>query len=147
MTIAATVVPTGSREYNEIASLLPKCCVTEIRSIENGTQGPFEIRSKGKKTQRMFHGTKKHSVIPIIKEGLKTDANVTSAYGRGTYFSPDPMFSLKGYTDGSRDELSYVFLCDIIMDETKKGTEFIYVCPRDESHCLRYLIVFYKQAE
>ena len=40
--------------------------------------------------------------------------------GKGTYFSPVAGMSLSYYTDSSKEwGLSYVFLCDIILNDTK----------------------------
>jgi poly(ADP-ribose) polymerase-like protein len=78
--------------------------------------------SKKYKKRKLFHGTKLHNIESILREGFKINYNVRHAYGKGTYFSPNVSLSLS-YTDGNKtmnifqDELSYVFLCDVIVGE------------------------------
>lgn len=135
--------------FDKIASMMPDCCVCEIHEVETDHNNFDERVSKlGKpKILQMFHGTKSDNIHSIIEEGLKSSYNKVSAYGVGTYFSPDVKFSLKGYTDIGPSEMSYVFLCDVIEQEAKRGNNQIYVCPKDDSFAIRYLISFYKLAK
>jgi hypothetical protein len=131
--------------FDKIASMMPECCILEIHEIEKD-YNDFDKRNLNKKTLKLFHGTK-HSVIhSIIEEGLKTSYNKISAYGKGVYFSPNVNFSMTGYTDIGPNDMSYVFLCDVIEQEAKKCNKDIYVCEDDNSHRIRYLISFYKLA-
>ena len=139
-------LPLSDPKFDKIASLMPDCCVLEIHEIEN-EYNDFEVLAKNKKVIQLFHGTKHNNIHSIIEEGLKTSYNKVSAYGKGVYFSDCVKFSMSGYTDISPDERSYVFLCDVIESEVKKGSNRIFVCPNDNSHRVKYLISFYKLAK
>lgn len=134
-------------EFDRIAGLMPDCCIVQIQKVLEEKQG-FDKRFQELNKpliKEMFHGTKSYYVKSILEQGLKSANNRVSAYGIGTYFSPDVKVSLNGYTDkGSASELSYVFLCDVIVKDTGGNKSTIYVCPRDDSFRIKYLISFYK---
>lgn len=130
-------------EFDRIASLMPDCCICQIQVVN--LEQDFEKRTDNPKTREMFHGTKARYVNNILNEGLRGSYNVTSAYGKGTYFSPDVKMSLFNYADRSRtDQISYVFLCDVVENEANGNKTNIFVCPRDDSFRIKYLINFYK---
>lgn len=139
-------------EFQRIADMMPDCCVMEIRKMKNNTND-YNTRlkflrdsSQPATVKEMFHGTKFEHINSIIAQGLRASFNKVSAYGKGTYFSPDVKFSLSGYTNKSeRDKLSYVFLCDVIKEDTKGNGTNIYVSPSDDSFQIKYLISFYKE--
>lgn len=141
-------IETSDPEFDRIASMMPDCCIVEIKKVLDDLQCFYNRNDiEDKKTREMFHGTKSKFVNNILSEGLRSYANKISAYGKGTYFSPDIKLSLFSYTDKDdklNNELSYVFLCDVIVDETKGNGSNIYVCPRDDSFRIKYLISFYK---
>ena len=127
--------------------MLPTFCIAEILEVYNDPL-PFAIRlsnTKNPKVKEMYHGTKSQYVHGILRNGLKASHNRVSAYGKGTYFSPQARLSLFSYTNKSSiDELSYVFLCDVIVNDTGGNKRNIYVCPRDDSFRIKYLIRFFK---
>lgn len=142
----------ASPEFDRIANLMPDCCIIGIEKIKQDHKA-FDkciaefYQNKTPVIVEMFHGTKSQYVDRIIEEGLKSSYNVTSAFGKGTYFSPNIKLSLNSYTDKNKsNELSYVFLCDVIKDNTKGNGVDIFVCPRDDSFMIKYLISFYKNA-
>jgi len=125
---------------------MPDCCIVEIRKYgKENTEFEDRIGSmESPQVVEMFHGTKFEYVNNILSEGLKSSYNRTSAYGKGTYFSPDVKFSLVNYTNKSQNDISYVFLCSVIVDDTNGNKTNIYVCPRNDSFKIDYLISFYK---
>lgn len=152
-----TPLKLANPEFDRIASLMPDCCPVEIIPIvstntENYDKRLAELIEKSKQSDKnkapiikeMFHGTKAQYVESIIVQGLKASYNRTSAYGKGTYFSPHVKFSLNGYTNKGLDEMSYVFVCDVIVNDTKGNKSTIYVCPNDNSFLIKYLVKFYK---
>jgi hypothetical protein len=135
--------------FDKIISLMTDCCVINIQKVnrchDNYDKRVVKLMSqKDIDIKQMFHGTKANNVESIVEKGLMASLNVISAYGKGTYFSPNVKFSLNQYTDKNYAELSYVFLCDVILNDTKGNKSNIYVCPRDDSFMIKYLISFYK---
>ncbi len=68
---------------------------------------------------RVFHGTKDRNIQPIINDGFDVTKNVTSAYGKGTYFAKDPNMSC-AYNGGS-DKL---LCCDVLVGKIAQGHQF-----------------------
>ena len=136
-------------EWDRIASMIyetyQNACIIQIDIVHSDPTG-YEKRRGNSEIKEMFHGTKDKFVRNILKEGLKSEYNRISALGKGTYFSPYIKTSLLSYTNTGKDGLSYVFLCDIIMSDTEGGGH-IYVCPRDDSFLIKYLIRFHKNAK
>jgi hypothetical protein len=132
-------LPLANKEWDRITELFNKelLCVVEIYEVMS------EKELKGPKKE-LFHGTKANNIENILRMGLKMEYNVTSAYGKGTYFSDLVSISLEGYTDANM--YGYVFLCDVLEEHLKyvKGTNF-YVCSKDEDIKIKYLIKFYKE--
>ncbi len=153
--------PEWGRVADLVAKNYPNSCIIRIESVVSRNQDEYDTRlgklgitpeepkdrTEKSPVWEMFHGTKEKYVPGILKEGLKCSKNVVSAYGKGTYFSPFIKTSLHGYTDVSRStKLSYVFLCDVVMKDTGGNKSNIYVCPRDDSFVIKYLIRFHKDA-
>jgi hypothetical protein len=146
--------PNWGRIAEKVYQSYDNACITRIEKVimdrTEFSQRLEKVEKKiGTKPQvvEMFHGTKVKNVEGILATGFRVSENKVSAYGKGTYFSPSAQFSLSGYTDASRDwGLSYVFLCDINMEDTGGDKSHIYVCPRDDSCIPTYLISFYKDA-
>lgn len=123
----------GRKEYDEnLATLLST-------GLEfNGKTGVVE----------MFHGTKIKNIGSILSRGLSSDYNTTSAFGKGTYFSPDLDTSLLGYTDVDlKTRVSVVLICDVIKCQTGGNGSNIFVCANDNSFLIRYLVYFHKNAK
>ena len=72
---------------------------------------------------RAFHGTKLENVKFIAKDGFKIEKNKVSAYGVGTYCSPNCSISMK-YTDkvSLDNQISYVFICDCLVGTIGLGS-------------------------
>ena len=141
------IISLCSNEFDRIAGLMPDCCVIQIERVNQSNEEYEDRISKVKDPiiKEMFHGTKSKNVPDILDQGLKASKNVISAYGKGTYFSPDVKLSLNSYTDKNKyNDMSYVFLCDVILNDTGGNKKNIYVCPQDHSFKLKYLISFYK---
>ena len=113
---------------------------------------------------RLFHGTKACNINSIAENGFLSRTNTRSAYGIGTYFSTAAGYS-KDYTDTDNDDVSYMFVCDVLVGRCAVGcgnkildTEAydnfvnrsndptIYICPHDDACVPRYLVAFHKNA-
>jgi hypothetical protein len=134
-------------EFDRIAEMVSRSyensCIVQIDRVIC-INLDYEERKQGQEIQEMFHGTKADSVASILNEGLLKDYNKISALGIGTYFSLNIRTSLSYTNKSKKQNLSYVFLCDVISSDTK-GDSNISVCKRDDSFKLKYLIRFYKQ--
>lgn len=161
----------SSNDYNEIEKSIvesyPNACILYIDKIINDTlESRFNIylaELKDKRGEdkiairRVFHGTKSGNINSIASNGFLTSLNARSVYGKGSYFSTRANYS-KDYTDNDRDDVSYLFVCDICIgkigyiskdkdidtgvDNINNPT--IYVCPNDYSCIPRFIVGFYK---
>lgn len=61
--------------------------------------------------KRLFHGTRRSCVDPIVRGGFDSSANVRSAYGRGTYLACAARTSM-AYAPPDDDEVSFMFVCE-----------------------------------
>jgi len=163
-------ISVGSSVFERVSNLVtqgyPNACITYVNEIipTADTKKIFEetlsklTPKENYKVLELFHGTKQKNIDDILREGFKNNRNLCSAYGKGTYFSPDVSISLQ-YTDGCskasnfQDELSYVFLCDVIfgkigvdnyVDRSKNPS--IIVSIYEERILIKYLIAFYRFA-
>lgn len=144
-------ISTSDPEWKRIAALIdkefPEACIISIDRIINDDN----IRRFSKRTsdcpdvniQEMFHGTKAKNVDSIIEHGLQARFNQRSAWGRGTYFSDKLTHSLFGFSDQKNDDAQFIFICDVLTCD-RHGESPVFVCARDDSFCLRYLVMFNK---
>lgn len=65
------------------------------------------------KEMELFHGTSAACMRKIIAEGFKSDKNVSSMFGKGTYFAPSATKSLSYVKE--EDTICYMFLCDVLV--------------------------------
>ena len=87
------------------------------------TESEWKVKGKDLNHMTLWHGTKKHNIISIMKNGLvippKNASYTTGAmFGVGLYFSDQSTKSLNysyGYWDGTRDSNCYMFLADVLM--------------------------------
>lgn len=161
--------PLFDKIVNKITESYPKSCVLWIDEILNDELYARYIAQKeilenkyGKVQEyRVFHGTKLHCIDAIAEEGFKAELNVTSAYGKGTYFAKTAAMS-SGYMATTTD-ICYMFFCDILVGEkcswarktgapgevyvdSEKNTN-IFVVPDDNSTYPRYIIAFHKNPQ
>ncbi len=102
-------------------------------NIENMTQAFNADGAKLKNVWRLWHGTRVHNVLSILKSGLiipKSHGSIAvngRMFGDGLYFSDQSTKSLNysyGYWDGgSKDNNCFMFLADVAMGNihTPKG--------------------------
>ena len=166
-------VPVGCKQYDELCSLMresyPKACILWIDEVCNSSlQARFNERLKstlkGSKVLQLFHGTKEANIKPIIENGFEASYNVTSAYGKGTYFATKANYS-KSYATDSNDQISFMLICDVIVGNVCRGSSnlvvdqskyecavdnltnpSIYVVPNNDASYPRFQIAFYKYA-
>jgi poly [ADP-ribose] polymerase 7/11/12/13 len=160
--------------YEKIAKSYPDACVLWIEENSNA-----ELLSKYEKCKaeitdkrllpmtelQAFHGTKVENINVIADNGFDVTKNITSAYGVGSYFARDAMYS-KHYMHSTDSGISYMFVCDIIVGSCAKGimnckidTDLfdcavdnienprIYVLPYNYAAYPRYIVAFHKNAK
>jgi poly [ADP-ribose] polymerase 7/11/12/13 len=154
----------------QITKSYPKSCVLWIDEIENDMLFARYCQKKEQLSKmyseieelQMFHGTKMHCIDSICEQGFKSELNVSSAYGKGTYFATDAAIS-RGYMQSDSD-IIYMFLADIVIGKkycyitSQKNKNLtigecyvnmipkstIFVVPEDDSIYPRYIIAFHK---
>ena len=95
----------------------------------------------------LFHGTTDNCINGIVENGFKSDLNIRSAFGKGTYVSPNLNVSLNGYTNVSQQKgfkLSFVFVNSVLTNFIKKGSNSIYVVNCDSAILPKYIVSFHK---
>lgn len=171
-------VPLGDPRYDEIASMIYRsysnACILWVEEVENPK---LEERYHKYKTalqekhgdickeHLLFHGTKELYINPIISNGFDHTCNVTSAYGKGSYFAKEANYS-KDYSHTiNREQVSYMIMtsvvcakpclgkCNAVIDTEKYDyavnsleSPTIYVIPHDAAALPKYVVAFYKYA-
>uniref|UniRef100_A0A6C0I016 PARP catalytic domain-containing protein n=1 Tax=viral metagenome TaxID=1070528 RepID=A0A6C0I016_9ZZZZ len=174
-----TSLSISSKKYDEIAARVresfPNSCILWVDEVNNpdlelAHNELFEkIKEKCKEKskeacqQELFHGTTENAALSICREGFKSSYNITSAYGKGTYFAKNASYSI-GYSckNAGHMEIVYMLLCSVIVgtkvcgyssavtedfdvtmvDNIEKPT--IFVCPQDAGGIPKYMIAFHK---
>jgi poly [ADP-ribose] polymerase 7/11/12/13 len=169
----------GDKRYDYLCNLIkesyPDSCILWIDEVKNDEllakyeqckenimlkRGIDNIEEK-----QVFHGTNGENINTIISNGFDATKNRVSAYGKGTYFAKRANYS-KNYTDISRDELSFMFICDILIGNCITGSlsmkidtekydcavdnvksPNIYVIPYNYGAYPKYIICFHKNAK
>lgn len=179
MTLSWQGVSLSDPIYAEIEASIrktyPYSCVLYVdRVVNTSLEEKFKSRMENLKQKRgdnkvqvlrLFHGTKGVNINSIGENGFMVKANTRSAYGIGTYFSTAAGYS-KDYTDTDIDDVSYMFVCDVLVGECMVGSGHlpldcekydnfvnhasnptIYVSPYDDGCMPRYLVAFHKNAK
>jgi hypothetical protein len=154
-----------------IRKTYPNSCVLWIDKIENKSlEERFQNRYESilynysdVKIEQLYHGTSEHCMNNIIQNGFESKYNKVGVYGKGTYFSPLATMSA-GYSKPKSDEVSYMFMCDVIIGVCKLGSPnklktddmdnyvnslknpTIICCPLDDMSIPRYVIAFHRNA-
>jgi hypothetical protein len=157
----------------EILKTYPKACVLWIEKNVNPPllaayeQCKEEIRAKRDRVDErmLFHGTSEAAMQNIIVYGFDTRRNKTSAYGKGTYFARDAVYS-RDYAPSSKDEISYMMYCRVAVcvcacyssgqpiqtsihdNSVNRMTDpSIFVTPYDHGAFPEYVIAFHRNAK
>lgn len=140
----------SNKMYDEISKRVRKsyanACILFIDEIVKEWLDHEDLKKSEPITiLKLFHGTCEKNIDSIISQGFKSDMNVRSAYGTGTYFAENASYSSTYMSTSKCDEITYMFLCDVISEKCRHTGE-IYVTPIDAACVPRYLIAFYKNA-
>jgi len=134
--------------FKHVEKTFPNTCIYSIYEvINNELSKKYEKYKKlhptFKQSGLVYHGTKDiNNITPIISEGYKVKYNVTSAYGKGTYFSTKWTYSKK-YSKKREDGSSYILLNYILIPEYYKCPEqHIYVIKDDDAILPMYVIEY-----
>ena len=111
--------------YDEITKRVrltyPQACIVYLEKIHNtyletsfnARKAALEAKAPVKVLQ-LFHGTTEKAVDSIVRSGFDPAYNTTSAYGIGTYFSPNASVS-KDYGRSKKEELNYMIISDVLI--------------------------------
>lgn len=169
-------IPLSDKRYDEVVAMIrrsyPNACVLWVDQVENtileDRYESFKIVLKeqyGNVEERLlFHGTKEYNIKSIADNGFDRTKNVTSAYGKGTYFAKEANYS-KNYSTLSYDDISFMFVCKVALSIPCQGRGYseidkskynyavdnllnptIFVVPDDEAALPVYIVAFYKNA-
>lgn len=161
--------------YDEITKRVrltyPTACIVYLEKIQNTfLETSFNARKAALgpsvKVLQLFHGTTEKAVDSIIRSGFDPAYNTTSAYGIGTYFSPNASVS-KDYGRSKKEELNYMIMSDVligkvgrtpastaidtkIMDISANDNDInratIICTPYADGALPRYIVAFYRYA-
>jgi hypothetical protein len=163
--------PVYSRVSERIKESYPHSCICWIEEAVNPKlREKYENRKKEVATRgdvnegQFFHGTSEEAINSITYNGFDPKYNKTSAYGKGTYFAKNASYSFN-YMHPNRDGLSFMFLCDVLLGRSCKGTTrltidtnnydsavdnlvspTIVVTPYADGAYPRYIVAFHKNA-
>lgn len=127
-----TSLSVGSEEFDKVAAYItksyPNSCIMFIEKVENHR---YEERYETLKASMenpderiLFHGTTERSAYSIAEEGYRLTMNRRSAFGVGTYFAAEAMYS-KDYADINKKEefeLSFLIVNKVLTGKKSKGT-------------------------
>jgi hypothetical protein len=177
MPITRKYLSVNSKDYDEITKIVqksyPNACVVWIEDVQNDElEQEYEKKKQEIITQRvtcdekmLFHGTNEASIQNILQNGFDPTYNRRSAYGVGSYFATNAVYS-KEYAPPSRDEISFMFIASVLVgipavyhtnqpihtsrhdnsvDNIQKPN--IYVTPYRYGAVPRRIIAFYRNAK
>jgi poly [ADP-ribose] polymerase 7/11/12/13 len=169
-------IPLSDKRYDEVVAMIrrsyPNACVLWLDQVENTCleerYESFKIVLQEQyntvEEKLLFHGTKEYNIKSIADSGFDHTKNVTSAYGKGTYFAKEANYS-KNYSTVSYDDVSFMFVCRVALSVPCQGKGYtdidktkysyavdnmmnpsIFVVPDDEAALPLYIVAFYKNA-
>lgn len=139
-------------------------CIVWIEQIENKTQKDMLASLSIPNIKTLFHGTTEDAARQIIFNHFDPVYKKVCAYGNGLYFSTRAEYS-KSYSKMNRDQLAFMFVCDIAVGKVAQGqsgknipkgydsfTDNIrnpdmYIVDKSEAIYPRYLVGFYPLAK
>jgi len=159
---------------DRIRETYPNCCVLWIQEIHNQSMMErFEQRKLLIESERgfchvksLFHGTSEHAINTIAHQGFSLQKCKVCAHGFGIYFSTSAKYSSNYAVAKTKNDITYMFLCDVLVGKVKKGSNFeyinkksydnfvdnttrptMYITPYEDAILPRYIIAFYKNAK
>jgi hypothetical protein len=158
-----------------IKQTYPNACILWVDEVINPElRKAYEDQRESLRNQRgsaaikelgLYHGTSEEAVYSIANAGFDPSKNITSAFGKGTYFAVAAAYS-KNYAKPKRhDEVSFMMMCDVLVGKCCKGssnshiktalydnsvdnatTPSIYVTPYKYGAYPKYIIAFHRNA-
>lgn len=146
--------PEFERIENLVLKSYPKSCICTIEKVNNPRI--LDAFNKFKSSHEceiweLFHGTHSQNISNIIQTGFQASRNVTSAYGKGTYFAKNAHYSFNYMKNNHSNDLSYMFLADVAIHDLGNVTlhnenKSIIVATNDDQIYPKYIIGFHKTA-
>jgi hypothetical protein len=140
--------------YEKISKSYPNSCVVWIDEVVNDNLLARYLQEKEDidkySEHQLFHGTKPQNINSILLDGFKSEYNVVSAHGKGTYFAKNASYSYnymtKDNSKGDKHGISYMFLANVLVMNNWNKINGIYVIPKDECCFPKYVVAFYKDS-
>lgn len=136
--------PEWDRVYEWMAKSFPEACVLSIDRVVNPLlHARFEgyVLSHPNDVQTWaYHGTRKwDNIHSIVEKGFLSELNVTSAYGKGTYFSTQITYSREYCM--IEEGRSWVLIANVSAPKDyKKPAGHMFVRP-DNASCIPIYVV------
>lgn len=127
-----TTLSVGSEEFDRVAGYItksyPNSCIMFIEKVENHRYeeryATLKASMENPDERILFHGTTERSAYAIAEEGYRLNMNRRSAFGVGTYFAGEALYS-KDYADINKKdefELSFMIVNKVLTGKKVKGT-------------------------
>lgn len=180
MSATLQYISLGDAKYDTVSSMIrksyPNACILWMEEVHNETLCKrYETYKRNLVEQHgdesvvnellLFHGTKEQNIVSIANHGFDNTRNVTSAYGKGTYFARDAQYSTFYSHARKDDDISFMMLCKVVCAKPCLGrhnmnidtrtydyavnslqSPSIYVIPHDDAAIPVYVVAFYKNA-
>ena len=173
MSCQVTPVLMSNKMYDEITRLVRasyrNACVLFIDEINNPElkdlyeeQKASIVAKRGIVDEKLvFHGTHAKLINVISREGFDPEKNVTSAYGKGSYFATTAQYSQSYMKSSDKNEISYMFLAQLAVGKcvlsnhadddfdnyvNSLDNPSIFVTPYRYGAYPKYVIAFHKNA-
>jgi Poly(ADP-ribose) polymerase catalytic domain len=168
----------GDPKYDNISNKIyesyPNACILFIDEVINpNLEAEYNNYKQELITKRgvdnvkefqFFHGTHANLIDTIAAEGFDPKKNITSAYGKGSYFAKTAKYSFSYMKSADKTGVSYMFMADVLVGKVFTPSESysnkdydntidnpinisIVVVPVQQGAYPRYVIAFHKNAK
>lgn len=153
------------KEYaNSCILFIDKVINHELEELYEIQKSDLLIRRNGEVSEiEVFHGTHAKLIDIIAKEGFDPDKNITSAHGKGTYFSTSAKYSSDYMKSTDKSGISYMFISKLLVGKcifnktadkenydnsiNQTANPNIYVTPYRYGAIPLYVVAFHKNAK
>jgi poly [ADP-ribose] polymerase 7/11/12/13 len=164
----------SDKRYDEISEMVYKsynnACILFIDEVKNDDLYASYAAYKSELTEKrgdaveeklVFHGTSANVIDVICRDGFDPTKNISSSFGKGSYFAKDASYSKQYMKSTDSHEVSYMFLaklavgkCILHTDTDKDFDNYvnnltmptIFVTPHRYGAFPQYIVGFYKNA-
>lgn len=126
----------------DILNIYPNAFILWMSLIENDKLKENQIklindiekrRNMKVDIKEMYRATKKNDIIQIAENGMTDEYFINTFYGQGYYYSNSIKYCSDYIKDILNEDISYVFLCDVVIGKYNKIYDFINTDDYDNS--------------